>query len=196
MAPARRLLARQAWPSFLISLAQHEAVMTTAEGRARMPLPEVAQAERLKRYSLIVNVLDQLFRIPGTRWRFGLDPLFGLIPGAGDVATALLGSYGLVVAYQIGAPAAIHVRMLMNLLVDAALGAIPIAGDLFDFAFKAHVRNQRLLLEGLERPRQARRSSVFVLAGALLALSATVVGAVWLVVLAVSAVFRLLTGPA
>ena len=161
-----------------------------------MPLPETAQAARLKRYSLIVNVLDQLFRVPGTRWRFGLDGIIGLIPGAGDVATALLGTYGFVIAYQSGAPASIQMRMLMNLLVDAAVGAIPIAGDLFDFAFKAHVRNQRLLLEWLDRPRQTRRSSVFVLFGVISALLATVVGAVWVAILAVSAVFRLLGGPA
>jgi hypothetical protein len=161
-----------------------------------MPLPQAAQAERMKRYSLIVNVLDQLFRIPGTRLRFGLDGIIGLIPGAGDVATALLGCYGFVIAYQSGAPASIQMRMLMNLLVDAALGAIPIAGDLFDFAFKANVRNQRLLQEWLDRPHRTRRSSVLVLAGVISALVVTVAGAVWVAILAVSAVYRLLAGPA
>jgi hypothetical protein len=164
------------------------------EEPARMPLPNVADADRLKRYSLIVNVLDQFFRVPGTRWRFGLDALLGLVPGAGDVATALVGTYGLVIAYQNGAPAAIQMRMLMNLLVDAVVGAIPLFGDLFDFAFKAHVRNQRLLQGWLEKPHRTRRSSAFVLIGALFVLLATVVGAVWLAVLAVRAVFGLFSG--
>ncbi len=161
-----------------------------------MPLPNVDRADRLKRYSLIVNVLDRLFRVPGTRWRFGLDPIFGLIPGAGDVATALIGSYGLVVAYQNGAPAAIQMRMLMNLLVDAAVGAIPFFGDVFDFAFKAHVRNERLLQAWLEKPHRTRRSSAFVLIAALLALLGSVGGALWLVVLTVRAVFRAFSGSA
>jgi hypothetical protein len=159
-----------------------------------MPLPDAEQAERLRRYSLIVNLFDQLFRVPGTRWRFGLDAILGLIPGAGDLITGLVGSYGLVIAYQNGAPAAIQLRMVMNLLIDTAVGAIPLLGDLFDFAFKAHVRNQRLLQGWLERPRPTHRSSVFVLLGALLLLLGSVVGALWLVVAAVRALFRLFTG--
>jgi hypothetical protein len=162
-----------------------------------MPLPNPTradQAESLKRYSLIVNVLDQLFRVPGTRWRFGLDAIFGLIPGAGDVATALVGTFGLVTAYRNGAPAAIQMRMLMNLLVDAVVGAIPLFGDVFDFAFKSHVRNERLLRGWLEKPHQTRRSSVFVLIAAIFALLATVTGAIWLVVLSVRAIFGLFTG--
>jgi hypothetical protein len=159
-----------------------------------MPLPNVAHTDRLKRYSLIVNVLDQFFRVPGTRWRFGFDALLGLIPGVGDVATALVGTYGLVIAYRSGVPAAIQMRMLMNLLVDAAVGAIPFFGDLFDFAFKAHVRNERLLRDWLERPHRTRRSSAFVLIGALFVLIATVIGAVWLMVLTVRAFFGLISG--
>jgi hypothetical protein len=159
-----------------------------------MPSPDVEHTERLERYSLIVNVLDQLFRVPGTKWRFGLDAILGLIPGAGDIATALVGSYGLVIAYQNGAPAAIQLRMVLNLLVDTAIGAIPFFGDLFDFAFKSHVRNQRLLQGWLERPKRTQRSSVFVLIGTLAVLLASVVGALWLVVLAVRGLYRLFTG--
>jgi hypothetical protein len=150
--------------------------------------------ERLRRYSLIVNALDQLFRVPGTRWRFGLDSIIGLVPGAGDIATATVGAYGLVVAFQNGAPASIQIRMLLNLLVDAAVGAIPIAGDLFDFVFKANVRNQRLLTGWLERPHQTRRSSSLLLAALLLTLLALAIGAVWLAVAAVSGVYRLVSG--
>ena len=84
--------------------------------------------------------------------------------------------------------------MLLNLLIDAAVGAIPLFGDLFDFAFKSHVRNQRLLQGWLERPRQTQRSSIFVLIGTLLVLVGSVVGALWLVVLAVRGLYRLFTG--
>lgn len=158
-----------------------------------MPPHDIVNAERLKRYSLIVNVLDQLFRVPGTRWRFGLDPIIGLIPGIGDIATATVGAYGLVVAFQCGVPASIQIRMLLNLLVDAAVGAIPLAGDLFDFVFKANVRNERLLLGWLEQPNRTRRSSSFLLGALLLTLVALVVGAVWLAIAAVRGLYYLVS---
>jgi hypothetical protein len=148
-------------------------------------------ARRLQRYSLVVNVLDQAFRVPGTRWRFGLDAIIGLVPGVGDIATALVGGYGLVTAHQLGAPASIQLRMLLNLLIDAAVGAIPFLGDLFDFVFKAHVRNRALLERWLEKPHATRRSSRFVLVGVLTLLITLVGGAVWLAFLAVRALVRL-----
>lgn len=114
-------------------------------------------AQHLRRFAFIAKLLDAQFRVPLTRWRFGLDGLLGLVPGAGDIATALVGAYGLVVAYQVGAPASIHVRMVLNLLIDAGVGTIPIAGDLFDFAFKANIRNERLLVRWLEERARMRR---------------------------------------
>jgi hypothetical protein len=117
-----------------------------------------AHLRHLRRYSVIARLLDAQFRVPLTRWRFGLDAVIGLVPGAGDIATALVGAYGLAVAWQLGAPASIHVRMVLNLLLDAGVGTIPIAGDLFDFAFKANIRNERLLMRWLEaRARQRGR---------------------------------------
>jgi uncharacterized protein DUF4112 len=104
-------------------------------------------AERgLARYTVIANLLDQAFRIPGTKYRFGLDPVLGLLPGAGDLITAVLGAYGVIVARQLGAPKHVQLRMLMNLGIDALAGTVPVIGDLFDFGFKAHIRN-RVLLE-------------------------------------------------
>jgi hypothetical protein len=153
-----------------------------------------AHEHRLQRYLLLVNLLDQAFRVPGTKWRFGLDALLGLIPGAGDIATALMGGYGVVTAYQLGAPASIQLRMLLNLTLDAAVGTIPVLGDLFDFAFKAHVRNSRLLAGWLNQPHRTRRSSAFVLVAVLATLLAFVVGAVWLAVIVASALFRLISG--
>ncbi|MEJ1962366.1 MAG: DUF4112 domain-containing protein [Gammaproteobacteria bacterium] len=159
-----------------------------------MPSQDPVHAEHLRRYALIVNVMDQAFRVPGTPWRFGLDALIGLVPGVGDIATGVIGAYGLVVAFQVGAPASIQTRMLLNLLFDAAVGSIPIAGDLFDFAFKANVRNQRLLLGWLRQPDRTRRSSSLLLGGLLIALLVWVAGAVWLAVAAVRALYRLFAG--
>ena len=156
--------------------------------------PNAEHARRLKRYSLIVNVLDQAFRVPGTPWRFGLDAILGLIPVAGDIATALVGAYGFVLANQMGAPASIQLRMLLNLTVDAAVGAIPFLGDAFDFAFKSHARNERLLQGWLERPHETRRSSSFVLLAVLTAFVAMVAGAVWLAIWSARSLFQLVAG--
>ena len=84
--------------------------------------------------------------------------------------------------------------MLMNLLVDAAVGAIPIAGDLFDFAFKSHTRNQRLLQRWLDQPRETRRSSRLVLVFAVTVLIGSVAGALWLVIAAVRGLSGLISG--
>jgi hypothetical protein len=116
-----------------------------------------AHLRHLRRFAFLARLLDSQFRVPLVGWRFGLDGLIGLIPGGGDVATALVGAYALVVAHQLGAPASVHVRMALNLLIDTAVGSIPIAGDLFDFAFKANIRNERLLLRWLEE--RARTAS-------------------------------------
>jgi Domain of unknown function (DUF4112) len=113
--------------------------------------PQAAFSRGLQRYTVIANLLDQAFRIPGTNFRFGIDPLLGLVPGAGDLATALLGLYGVLVARQLGAPRVIQGRMLLNLGIDALAGTVPVIGDLFDFGFKAHVRNRVLLEKWLLR---------------------------------------------
>ena len=114
------------------------------------PMENPEHLRHLRRFSVIARLMDAQFGVPFSCWRFGLVGLLGLIPGEGDIATAVVGAYGLVVAYKLGAPASIHVRMVVNLLLDAGVGTIPIAGDLFDFAFKANIRNERLLLKWLE----------------------------------------------
>jgi hypothetical protein len=133
----------------------------------------------LARYSILTQLMDQAFRVPGTRWRFGLDAIIGLLPGIGDALTALVGLYGLLVARQLGAPASIQLRMLWNLAVDTIVGAIPLIGDLFDFAFKAHVRNRVLLERWLASPHVTRRTSALLLVALIAALLGLIVGAVW-----------------
>ncbi len=118
----------------------------------------------------------------------------GLIPGAGDVATAVVGAYGLFVANQLGAPASIQLRMLMNLAVDAVFGAIPLLGDVFDFAFKSHTRNAKLLQGWLARPHSAGRSSALLLIAILVGLFALVACAIWAAVAGAMALARLIAG--
>ncbi len=97
------------------------------------------------------RLLDDSFGIPGTRWRFGLDGLLGLIPGAGDAATAVLSAYIINEARKLGVRRGTLARMLGNLAVDVAVGAVPVIGDLFDVAFKANRRNMRLLVRELRK---------------------------------------------
>jgi hypothetical protein len=141
---------------------------------------------RLAKLALLTRLLDQAFRVPGTRWRFGIEALLGLVPGLGDSVGALLGGYGVWLARQLGAPLAVQARMLLNLAVDALAGAIPLAGDAFDLVFKAHVRNQRLLQDWLAQPHRARRTSAVLLVAGLAALLLAVAGTVWLAIASVS----------
>lgn len=98
----------------------------------------------------LADWLDTRFAIPGTKWRFGFDSIIGLIPGVGDAVTTALGAYIIFRAHEFGAPKMLLARMGLNLAIDAIVGAVPIFGDVFDFAFKSHLRNVRLLLRWLE----------------------------------------------
>ena len=145
---------------------------------------------RLLRLALLTRLLDQAFRVPGTRWRFGIEALLGLVAGLGDSIGSLFGGYGVWVARQLGAPASVQARMLLNLGIDALVGVIPLAGDLFDLVFKAHVRNERLLREWLERPHRTQRTSLAVLVGGMLILVLIVAGTVWVAVATVAWLVR------
>lgn len=105
----------------------------------------------------LARLLDTQFRLPGTNWRFGLDGIIGLMPGLGDLITTAMGGYIVMRAHELGAPRLLVARMVGNLIVDGALGAIPIIGDVFDFAFRAHTKNVRLLLRHLERDGRVQR---------------------------------------
>jgi hypothetical protein len=115
----------------------------------------------LRKWSVL---LDSTFRVPGTSVRFGLDPILGLIPGLGDLTTPMFAGLLLVHAVRMRLPRVIQLRMLMNAAIDLAVGAIPLVGDLFDFAWKANVRNLDLL-ERYARPgsKASRGDWAFVL---------------------------------
>jgi hypothetical protein len=105
--------------------------------------------------------LDAGIRIPGTNLRFGLDPILGLIPGAGDAAGAVLAGWILVEAFRLGASRATLLRIAGNVALDAGLGAVPVLGDIFDFAWKANLRNVALLERHLAAPGEAQRADRF-----------------------------------
>jgi|SRR5690606_2913554 len=93
----------------------------------------------------ISNLLDSKFKIPGTRFRFGLDPILGLFPGVGDMTTFTISSMLIVTMAKKGVSEKVIVLMILNVVIDTIFGAIPILGNIFDFFFKANERNVRLL---------------------------------------------------
>jgi hypothetical protein len=155
---------------------------------------EQPKPQGLEHLTALSYLLDRAFRIPGTQWRFGIDALMGLVPGLGDVIGSLVGAYSLWIARQLGAPIAVQGRMVMNLAIDGIVGLVPFAGDLFDFAFKAHTRNQALLAKWLESPHQTRRSSAVVLVLGLLVMLGLLGLSVWLLISAAQWALGLLQG--
>lgn len=91
------------------------------------------------------KLMDNAVELPGVNQKVGLDALIGVLPVAGDGVSFMISLYPLVVAYRAGAGPALLLKMGGNLLLDFLVGLIPVLGDLFDVAFKANVRNLRLL---------------------------------------------------
>lgn len=106
---------------------------------------------RLERLDWLSRWLDVAFVVPGTNIRFGVEAVLRLMPGIGDVAASALSVYVLYEASRLGIPKTLLVRMIANVVLEGAVGAVPIAGDAFDVAFRANRRNVALLREHLER---------------------------------------------
>jgi Domain of unknown function (DUF4112) len=127
----------------------------------------------LRKWSVL---LDSAFRVPGTNFTFGLDPLLGLIPWIGDMTTPLFSAVLLLHAVRMRIPKIVQLRMLMNAAIDFAIGVVPVIGDLFDFGWKANVRNLALL-ERHANPGVAARASdwafVLIVLGVLALLAIT-----------------------
>ncbi|MDD3761694.1 MAG: DUF4112 domain-containing protein [Nevskiales bacterium] len=104
-----------------------------------------AAAQTRERVRRLARLLDSAVGIPGTRWRFGVDALIGLIPVVGDVAGLLLGAYFFFEGLRIRAPRSVLLRMAANIVFDMLVGLLPVLGDLADFAFQSNARNARLL---------------------------------------------------
>jgi hypothetical protein len=100
---------------------------------------------RLDRLDALARLLDARWRIPLTPWRIGLDGIAGLVPGLGDAAGGVVSAYLVWEARRMGAPTSLLARMAVNVALDVTVGAVPVAGSIFDIAFKANLRNVRLL---------------------------------------------------
>lgn len=114
-------------------------------------MTEAERQQKAEALDRLAHWLDDRFKIPGTNIRFGLDGLLGLVPGVGDTASSLISLYLVIEARRIGVSRLTITRMLFNVLLDWAIGLIPLLGDIFDIAYKANRRNIRLLKKHLAR---------------------------------------------
>jgi hypothetical protein len=159
---------------------------------------ELARDEKreaaVRRVDALAHLLDNSIPVPGTGMRFGLDALIGLVPGFGDAAGALLSSWIVLEGARLGAGFTVVVRMLLNVVIEAVVGAIPLFGDLFDAGWKANMRNIRLLHQAIDRPGATRRSSTAFVLLVFLVLAALFAGTLFLAWLAFSAAAELVGG--
>jgi hypothetical protein len=150
--------------------------LTARSGRA----DRVRAAEARIRWLALLS--DDLVRIPGTDRRFGIKPVLGLIPGIGDVAGAAPGVLLLLEAVRFRLPTVVLARMVVNVAVDFVIGLIPVLGDLFDFGFKANMRNVELFRRHATDPGASTIEHTRFLAGLLLVAVGGVLLAGWLLV--------------
>lgn len=150
----------------------------------------VDSAERLQRLRSLAWLLDNSIPLPGG-YRVGLDPIIGLVPGFGDAVGAVISAYIINEARALGAPKALLWRMSANVMVEALIGAIPFAGDLFDAAFKANSRNMELLSRYHFDPNKTERSSKAFVFGFSLLLVLLVLAMIALPILIVVAIVQM-----
>jgi hypothetical protein len=157
------------------------ATRTPAPGSPqRTPAPAPGDDRALDGYRKLAYAFDELFRVPGTKFRFGLDSIIGLVPGAGDIAVSALGGYALVLAFKMRAPVTVLTRMLGNIAVDTVFGAVPLLGDLFDATWKANSRNRRVLEDWLADPARTERRSKWAIILFSVLFLLLVAGSLWL----------------
>ena len=110
-----------------------------------------------RRLEALTRLMDTALRVPGTRWRFGLDAILDAVPGIGDVIGKAIAGYLIFEAHQLGVPRLLLARMVKNVLIDLAAGAVPGVGVVLGAAWKCNVKNLRLLDDWL-RAEAARGS--------------------------------------
>lgn len=104
----------------------------------------------LNRIRKLSHLMDTAIRIPGTKFRIGLDPIIGLIPGAGDLISTTFSAYIIYLAARFGLPSQDLRKMIFNIGLEAVVGSVPLIGDLFDAYYKSNIRNLAILEQHLQ----------------------------------------------
>lgn len=153
-----------------------------------------AKAPTLKRLRQLARLLDKAIVIPGTQVGIGLDPIMGLIPVGGDFLGVMLSSYIVLEAARLGVPSQTLGRMVVNIIIDGVIGAVPIIGDFFDFAWTANTLNVKLLEEYLKFPSQRKKADWWFVAGILLLLLVVAIALVALPIVIIRVVWSAIVG--
>lgn len=115
----------------------------------------LTREQRFARIDALAKLLDVAFVVPGTKIRYGIDGLIGLVPIVGDLLTTAVSLWIVREARALGAPKHLIARMLGNVAVDGVVGLVPFAGDAFDVVFRANVRNMRILKKWMDKQPRA-----------------------------------------
>lgn len=147
--------------------------------------PDESLPKDLRALRNFARLMDNAFTIPGTRRGVGLDPILGLIPGLGDVISALFSTWIVLGALRHRVPARKIARMIVNIAIDLLLGLIPILGDVFDIFFTENLANVEIIVKNRRRDRPPRSVASIALAFALIFTAIGIVAVVvvaWLIV--------------
>jgi hypothetical protein len=148
----------------------------------------------LQRLRTLSHLLDNAIAIPGTRFRVGLDPILGLVPGAGDFLGAALSVYIVIEAARFGLPQKTLTQMVTNLVLDSVGGSLPVLGDIFDATWKANSRNLALLEAHVAAPEPTKAANRGFVILVILALALLLVGIAVVVALLVTWLIKTLAG--
>lgn len=129
-----------------------------------------------RRIGRVTRLLDDVLRVPGTDIRVGLDPVIGLVPVVGDAVSAIAGGWVIAEAARFGVPRIVLARMVLNLLLDLGIGAIPLIGDVYDVVFRSNTRNLDLFRRHALDPGATTRGERAFFLG----LALVLIGVAWL----------------
>lgn len=149
----------------------------------RMADTHLARTDEVEKVGTMVRWLEDLVRVPGTKFGIGLDAILGFVlPGVGDAVTGAMALSLLVTAMRRGVPRVVVLRMFLNIAVDVVVGLVPVLGDAFDLVWRSNVRNLELLErhQGELEPK-ARTGDYAIVAGAVALVAASVAAPVFAV---------------
>ena len=144
------------------------------------PAGKAKTAEVDSLIGFVSRLLDTAFAVPGTRIRFGLEPIIGLVPILGDQITSLMSAALMCRSVQHRLPKIALVRMALNILINGVIGMVPLIGNLFVLWYKPNIRNYQFSSDTPARRSRSRRTWIFVV---------TVVGATFFLTITLSLAF-------